>query len=135
MRALVGSAIFSSRAKWRSSYECMPSCARKVLDTADIVREVDLFEGWSNELMDVVASMDEASWNRVAQFSSRSISLVYPLRCHPSPRPAFSIPATNGWNRTRHLRTFGRQQNRVTGQVSAQFTNVPQLAKYAQHSW
>jgi hypothetical protein len=38
-RALVGPAIFSSRAKWRSSSECMPSCARKVLDTADIVRE------------------------------------------------------------------------------------------------
>ena len=29
---------------------------------------VDLFERWSNELTDVVASMDEASWNRVAQF-------------------------------------------------------------------
>jgi hypothetical protein len=38
-RALVGPAIFSWRAKWRSSSECMPSCARKVLDTADIVRE------------------------------------------------------------------------------------------------
>ena len=29
---------------------------------------VDLFERWSNELTEVVASMDEASWNRVAQF-------------------------------------------------------------------
>ena len=28
-----------------------------------------LFEQWSNELTDVVARMDEASWNRVAQFS------------------------------------------------------------------
>jgi uncharacterized damage-inducible protein DinB len=28
-----------------------------------------LFERWSNELTDRVASMDEASWNRVAQFS------------------------------------------------------------------
>jgi uncharacterized damage-inducible protein DinB len=29
---------------------------------------VDLFERWSNELTDVVAKMDEASWNRVAEF-------------------------------------------------------------------
>ena len=27
-----------------------------------------LFEQWSNELTDLVANMDEASWNRVAQF-------------------------------------------------------------------
>jgi uncharacterized damage-inducible protein DinB len=29
---------------------------------------LDLFERWSNELTDCVANMDEASWNRVAQF-------------------------------------------------------------------
>ena len=29
---------------------------------------VDLFERWSDELTDVVAKMDDASWNRVAQF-------------------------------------------------------------------
>ena len=28
-----------------------------------------LFEQWSNELTDVVSRMDDASWNRVAQFS------------------------------------------------------------------
>ena len=27
-----------------------------------------LFEQWSNELIDVVSKMDEASWNRIAQF-------------------------------------------------------------------
>ncbi|MGA3318705.1 MAG: hypothetical protein ABSC64_19990, partial [Candidatus Korobacteraceae bacterium] len=41
-RALVGLGIFSFRAKWRSSSERMPWCARKVLDTADIVREAML---------------------------------------------------------------------------------------------
>ena len=29
---------------------------------------VALFEQWSNELIEVVSRMDEASWNRVAQF-------------------------------------------------------------------
>jgi len=27
-----------------------------------------LFEGWSNELTDVVSRMDDESWNRTAQF-------------------------------------------------------------------
>jgi hypothetical protein len=38
-RALVGMAIFSNRAKWRSFSECMPPCAQKELDTPDIVRD------------------------------------------------------------------------------------------------
>jgi len=29
---------------------------------------LQLFERWSNELTDLVANMDEASWNRLAQF-------------------------------------------------------------------
>lgn len=29
---------------------------------------LELFERWSNELADLVSKMDEASWNRVAQF-------------------------------------------------------------------
>jgi uncharacterized damage-inducible protein DinB len=29
---------------------------------------LELFERWSNELTDLVSKMDEASWNRVAQF-------------------------------------------------------------------
>src|ERR1700693_6060191 len=42
-RASVGMAI-SSRAKWRFFYECMLKCARKLLDTADIVREASRVE-------------------------------------------------------------------------------------------
>ena len=38
-QALVGHGTFSTRAKWRLFYECMQQYARKVLDTADIVRD------------------------------------------------------------------------------------------------
>jgi uncharacterized damage-inducible protein DinB len=44
------------RAEWRS-------------DPAPSLREMlSLFEQWSNELTDIVSRMDDASWNRTAQF-------------------------------------------------------------------
>lgn len=46
--------------------------------------------------------------------ANRTIPLVHPLRCHSSPRPAFSIPAPDGRYRARYLRPLGRQQVDVT---------------------
>jgi uncharacterized damage-inducible protein DinB len=41
---------------------------------------VQLFERWSNELTERVQNMDEASWNRVAQFySNGKVVLEQPL--------------------------------------------------------
>ncbi len=40
----------------------------KVLPPPPLDEMLRLFEQWSNELTDLVAKMDEASWNRVAQF-------------------------------------------------------------------
>ena len=69
MRALVGSAIFSSRAKWRSSSECMSSCARKELDTADIVREA-ISQHVASNCHQMPSSRDlprTAKWNIIPQ--------------------------------------------------------------------
>src|SRR5215471_10844769 len=40
----------------------------KPLPAPPLPEMLDLFERWSNELTELVSSMDEASWNRVAQF-------------------------------------------------------------------
>src|ERR1700758_2710234 len=40
----------------------------KPLPAPPLPEMLELFERWSNELTDHVARMDEASWNRVAQF-------------------------------------------------------------------